>query len=326
MEALFSVPLTYMVLRMIHWLWRNPQFFYFYRLPPNKNKIVKRSERIVYMFEMLQKLLERPAPYAPHPSNFWDDGHISEEMLKSHLDAEQDGATNNHAFVQKSVDWIARTAPPEKYLDLLDLGCGPGIYAERFHEKGYNVTGFDFSKRSIAYTRRSAQEKKLGIIYQLCDYLSLDYTEAFDAVTMINCDFGVLSGKNRAAMLKKINLALKPGGLYIFDVFSLNHFQDFKEQKTWRQEVQGFWSPMPHLCLNASYRYDSQHTFLRQHVVITEKDVRGYYLWDHAFTPEELRDAVQISGFSACDLYGNVAGAPYSSDGATIAVCAKKGV
>lgn len=276
------------------------------------------------MFDKIYELLQKPAPYAPHPSAFWDDDHISEEMLKSHLDAEQDGATYDHAFVQRSVDWIAQTAPPEQYPDLLDLGCGPGIYAERFHKKRYRVTGIDLSRRSIAYARRSAQEKELDISYRLDNYLSLDHKEAFDIITMINCDFGVFSDANRDFMLKKIYCALKPGGLYLFDVFSPYQFQDFKEQKNWQREAQGFWSPVPHLCLNASYRYDSQNTFLHQHVVITEEDIKGYYLWDHVFTPQELRDAAQAAGFSACELYGDIAGTPYRSDNAKIAIRVKK--
>lgn len=278
------------------------------------------------MLEITLKLLQKPTLYAPHPSNFWDDEHISGEMLKAHLDAEQEGATRNHAFVLKSVDWITETAPPKEYPRLLDLGCGPGIYAERFHTKGYAVTGLDLSKRSIEYARRSAAEKKLDINYLLRNYLSLDDTEAFDAATMIYCDFGALSGTDRDAMLKKIHRALKPGGLFLFDVFSPTQFRDFTEQKTWQQETSGFWSPRPHLCLNASYRYDAQSTFLRHHVVITEEDAAGYYLWDHAFTPGELRSAIQAAGFTGCELYGDLAGAPFDPDGPVIAVCARKGM
>lgn len=276
------------------------------------------------MFETIQKLLNKPAPYTPHPCAFWDDEHISEEMLKSHLDAERNGATNNHAFVRRSADWIAKIAPPESFPHLLDLGCGPGIYAERFHENGYRVTGLDLSKRSIRYARRSARERQLDITYRPGNYFSMDDREAFDVITMINCDFGVFSGEQRAVMLQKIYRALKSGGRCIFDVFTAEKFKDFKEQKTWQFEASGFWSKEPHLCLNASYRYEREHTFLRQHVVVTESSIKGYYLWDHVFTPEELRDILDTAGFSAFELYGDISGMPCRSGGDIIAVHAKK--
>lgn len=124
-------------------------------------------------------------------------------MLESHLEPNGDAATRKHAFVRESVQWIAKIVPVEKYRTLLDLGCGSGIYAELFHEVGYCVIGADFSERSIHYARNSAQEKNLPITYHLCDYLTLDFTEQFDIVTLINYDFGLLSTENRAKLLKK---------------------------------------------------------------------------------------------------------------------------
>ncbi len=48
---------------------------------------------------------------------------------------------------------------------LFDIGCGPGIYAEKFARQGYYVTGIDFSKRSIDYAKNSALKQGLDISY-----------------------------------------------------------------------------------------------------------------------------------------------------------------
>ncbi len=40
---------------------------------------------------------------------------------------------------------------------LLDLGCGAGIYSELLYDKGFSVTGIDFSKRSIEYAQNHAK-------------------------------------------------------------------------------------------------------------------------------------------------------------------------
>ncbi len=70
-----------------------------------------------------------------------------------------------HDFVDKSVKWITSIAPPTQFQQLLDLGCGPGIYAERFRKAGYTVTGIDFSKSSIEYAKEQTLLNKSNIQY-----------------------------------------------------------------------------------------------------------------------------------------------------------------
>ena len=79
-------------------------------------------------------------------------------MLASHLNPDEQGATCKHDFAFKSAEWIATVAPPAEYKKLLDLGCGPGIYAERFVKEGFAVIGIDFSTRSIAYAKKQTAQ------------------------------------------------------------------------------------------------------------------------------------------------------------------------
>ena len=145
------------------------------------------------MLQNIKKYMQKPDMYAPSTARFWDDNHISKGMLEAHLNLSIDSATRNLDFVQRSVGWISSVAPTEKYPRLLDLGCGPGIYAELFYDAGYQVTGVDLSKRSIEYAQRSAETKGKHITYKICDYLLLNYQNQFDIATLIYCDFGVLS-------------------------------------------------------------------------------------------------------------------------------------
>ena len=83
----------------------------------------------------------KPELYAPSTSAFWDDEHISKGMLEAHLDPNWEAASRKHEFIDESVKWIESIAPSSQYRELLDLGCGPGLYAERFSNIGYSVTG-----------------------------------------------------------------------------------------------------------------------------------------------------------------------------------------
>ena len=54
-------------------------------------------------------------------------------------------------------------SPTSRLSTLLDLEvCGPGLYSELFAESGYQVTGVDFSKRSIDYAQRDLHEKTVA--------------------------------------------------------------------------------------------------------------------------------------------------------------------
>ncbi len=276
------------------------------------------------MLKRLFTFMQRPELYQSGTSKFWDDEYISKKMLESHLDPEWDAATRSHKFVDKSVNWIVSILPPERYPKLIDLGCGPGIYAEKFYEKSYRVTGVDISERSINYAKANAQMKSMDIKYHLQSYLELTIQCEFDIATLIFCDFGVLSTDNRSLLLKKIYSSLNPNGVLVFDAFTPRYFKGKPEARSWEYCQTGFWKEEPHISLNSFYRYDDSNTFLRQTIAITENSIDCYNIWEHTFTTEEIKKDLFEAGFKKVDFYGDVAGAKYDADGEIFCVVAQK--
>ena len=270
------------------------------------------------MFNELKKYTTKPKLYEPSTNKFWDDEHISKGMLEANLNPNWDAATRKPEFLDKSVSWISKIAPPPQYNSLLDLGCGPGLYAERFNAAGYAVTGVDFSKRSIAYAKEQASFNKSNIDYHYQNYLTIDYLEQFDVITLIYCDYAALSITDRLILLKKVYQALRPNGKFIFDVFTPLMRKD--ESRSWYYcEENGFFSEKPHICLESVYQYDdADSTELRQFIVITEDNVDCYNIWDHFFTKEVLQSEIQTVGFSKFEFYGDVAGTGFLDTGETI--------
>jgi SAM-dependent methyltransferase len=209
-------------------------------------------------------------------------------------------------------------APPSQYPNLLDLGCGPGLYAERFCKAGYNVTGIDFSRRSIKYAKVQALLDNTDIEYPCMDYMSIDYSAQFDIITLIYCDYAVLSSTDRRELLRKVYRALTPGGKFIFDVFT--HRMRVEESRTWLYSDQGgFYSDKPHLCLLSVHQYDDKDkTELRQSIIITDETVQCFNVWDHFFNKDELVGEVMPVGFSAYEIYSDVAGIEYSDSSETL--------
>ena len=270
--------------------------------------------------EFIGVLMTRPPAYSPNEHAFWDDPHISQHMLQAHLNLEADGASRPYAFMRESAKWIAGI---HRGGDLLDLGCGPGLYAELFDGEGFAVTGIDLSKRSIHHAAASAKEKGKDIRYHQKNYLSIDYESAFDVVTLIYCDFGALEPFARARLLKKIYRALRPGGVFVTDVWAEKRFERFEEKQTVKEERSGFWSPGPYVCLTRNIRYEPSLMLDAYHVV-TAGALRSYYLWDQAFTEEGLTRELHKAGFSGVSYYADVCGRSRGTEDETLCAVARK--
>ena len=109
------------------------------------------------MFHKLERINERPEPFEFYTaSDLWTDGHTSARMLSFHLDGTVDLSSRNARFINQSVEWIASRFNVDKDAKIADFGCGPGLYATGLAKSRANVTGIDFSKRSIDYAREVA--------------------------------------------------------------------------------------------------------------------------------------------------------------------------
>ncbi len=270
----------------------------------------------IKLFTKLNRFLNKPQLYSPGTNLFWKEQHISQYVLDAHLDPGIDKASRSPEFIDKSVAWITSIAPPSKFRHLLDLGCGPGLYAQRFSNAGYEVTGIDFSKRSLEYAKKQtvAGGNKINYIHQ--DYLTIDYTCHFDVITLIYCDFGVLSAGDRAILANKIYKGLKPGGKFILDVFTPAEHSGRQEVRNWNyRSGGGFWNKQPYLSLDSFYRYDEDNTVLNQTIVINQNSIECYNLWEHCFTKDELSAEIQTAGFTQYELYGDVSGKKYDRQG-----------
>lgn len=270
------------------------------------------------MYKNLSSLLQKPALYERTPEKFWNDPHISKGMLEAHLNPDIDAASRKHEFIDRSAEWISTLLPHGAYL--LDIGCGPGLYTKRFAEHGLRVTGMDFSERSIAYAR----EHDTRSDYVLMDYLHMDYADAFDMITLIWCDYGALIPEERINLLQRVYRALKPGGLFLLDIFTPTFNARFHESTSWElYEQGGFWSPEPHMCLSAEYRYGDTITVGRT-VIIEGNAVHCNNIWNTCFTKESLLNEVLPVGFSCDKFYSDVTGKPYADESETLCVILKK--
>jgi len=270
------------------------------------------------LYSNLADYLKHPTLYERTIEKFWDDPYIAAQMLDAHLDSTTDAASRNLEFITRCADWVASLLPNSA--ELLDIGCGPGLYTKKFAERSLQVTGLDFSASSIAYARTHDSDSE----YVFKDYLSMDFDNMFDIITLIYCDYGALIPDEHRNLLRRINKALRPGGLFLLDVFTPQKCNEKHDNTSWDIHPDGgFWSPNPHICLNAGYFY-GEVAEISRHVIIEENSIRCFNLWDCYFTKQTLLNEVSAFGFSDGGFYSDVTGQPYADDSETLCAILKK--
>jgi SAM-dependent methyltransferase len=249
-----------------------------------------------------------PEPHAPGTHPLWTDPHISASMLATHLDPHVDLASRRPETIDATVAWIAGQIPSGGRV--LDLGCGPGLYAERFARAGFDVTGVDFSERSIGYAR----SRDADVRYLLGDYREIDLTGRFDAVVLIFCDLGTFSPADTRRILERVRGWLTPNGLFAFDVVAPPCREDSEQHRDWGSADTGFWAPVPHAWLSRTLRYEPGPTYLDEHVVVTTDEMRIYRVWERCFTEAAIRTELAAAGLSVRSVHGDLTGATYDPE------------
>jgi SAM-dependent methyltransferase len=262
----------------------------------------------------LGPLMQRPEVYAPGVEQFWTDPHIAKSMLKAHLDPTHDAASRRPKMIDRTVGWLVDHLGLAPGTRLLDLGCGPGLYAQRLARRGVAVTGVDFSANSLAYARAEAAEAELPIKYLCQDYRHLAFKSDFDVAMMIYYDLGALSGQDRGIVLDRVYQALRPGGRFVFDVLTCEGRRRARRKPGWQVSQGGFWRPGPHLVLTDVHRYPEDRAELDQYIVIDESGRYAVYrVWSSYFDAAAVESLVTAHGFVLEGLWSDLMGSPLTT-------------
>jgi len=278
------------------------------------------------MFQELEKINLRPKPFEFYTArDLWTHEHTSEMMLSYHLKEDIDVSSRNERFINRSVEWIASHFKVGPGTKIADFGCGPGLYATKLAQKQANVTGIDFSKRSIEYAQKAAQRAGLSIQYTNQNYLDFETDDRFDLILMIMCDFCALSPAQRNKMLTKFHNLLESGGSVLLDVYSLNAFENVEEKALYEANLLDcFWSADKYYGFLNTFKYDREKVTLDKYTIIEADRIRTVYNWLQYFGPKALEKEFMELGFTVEKLYSDVAGTPYDSKANEFAVVAKK--
>lgn len=268
--------------------------------------------------------LGKPELYAKGSHVMWTDPHVAEQLQTVHLDPEQDLASRKPDSIRRTLEWVASLAGPAA-LDILELGCGPGLYTQELARSGHRVTGLDFSSRSLQTARQRAEAEGLSIRYVRGDYLkdSLE-TESYDIIMIVYTDFGVLSPEDQRIFLASVRRALKPGGLFLFDVLYPQDMEGKMGNRHWEAADRGFWAPEPYVALSESVPYLESRAFLNQTLVWIGEELRTYRFWVRFYDEADLERLLTESGLMPVTFRRDILGEDGIWNGDNVLFCAAK--
>lgn len=254
------------------------------------------------MYKKLTKIHQRPEVFSIYTAEtLWTEPHLANQMLQLHLSQDTVLASRPVEAIDQVVDWINHSFGL-RGKSICDLGCGPGLYTNRYAEHGAIVHGIDFSRNSIDYARKNGSVDAEPVTYQVANYLTDPLPEKQDLVTLIYCDLCPLSPTQRQTLLTKIRQILSTNGKFVFDVFSIEAFEGVREGVFFgKNHMNGFWSARDYFAFQLTFRYDNDVVSLDHFTVIEEDRTWDVYNWLQYFSPDSIRVELKQAGFGTVE-------------------------
>ncbi|MBS0350081.1 MAG: class I SAM-dependent methyltransferase [Proteobacteria bacterium] len=168
--------------------------------------------------------------------------------------AEQVDVKPIHVFYERPNTW-ALLPHSLNGLNILDLGCGSGWYAEQLLKAGAVVTAIDVNHQMVELTRKRVQNHAQVIQANLEEPLEFLASESFDVIL---APLVIHYVKDWFALMKELARLLKKNGLFIFSTHQPHQtYHIFKLENYFHpQIIQDYW---PSLKATVQYYHHTLH-------------------------------------------------------------------
>jgi len=268
-----------------------------------------------------------PEPWAEGENIPWDEPAFSARMLAEHLSQDHDAASRRFAVVDEQVAWIHDVILSGKAVKVLDVCCGPGLYASRLARRGHEVVGIDYSPASIEYAEAEARREGLAVTYLRRDVRAGDYGDAYGLALLIYGEFNTLRPAEGRAVLDDVYRALAPGGIFLLEVHPREMIKRIGTgAATWRTEEAGLFSDRPHVRLDENFWDEKSATATTRYYIIdaASGDVTRHAQTFQGYTDEEYRELLRDAGFEGVAARPDFPGPTVEAMGELVVYAARK--
>ena len=190
-------------------------------------------------------------------------------MLKEHLSQDHDLASRRFETIDKHVDWIHSAILNEHATKILDLGCGPGLYTNRFAKLGHECVGIDMSPAAIAYAREQARKENACCTYIGHDVYGTDFGSGYGLIMMIYGEFNTFNPMDVYKFFGKAWMSLDEGGILLIEPHTFLALKKMGDSEpSWYAEKEGIFSDKPHMCLQENCWNEANNTLTKRWYVV----------------------------------------------------------
>ena len=261
-----------------------------------------------------------PVPWRDGQQLPWDDPEFSERMLRVHLDPDTHMASRGPAVIEAHIAWLEgllrQELPPggTSRPRLLDVTCGPGLYAHALARRGCTVTGLDFAPAPLRHASRVAAAEGLD-----CRFLPTDLNRwpegvpaplgPCDAVTFWYGEFHAFPPAQAGRILEVLAGGLAADGLLVLEYQPLDLFVQ-EDSQEWESRTTSVFADAPHLWLQESAWHDALRAEITVHWILdAATGALARYAQSHqAYTDEELVAMGAAAGLTDPRFYPPITG------------------
>jgi SAM-dependent methyltransferase len=216
---------------------------------------------------------------------------------------------------------------------VLELACGTGRLLVSLAEAGFEMYGFDLTESMLAVCLRKVEERGLAGRVHLAgaDMVSFDMPRRDFALAFVafRSFMHLYTQADQMACLERVYQHLRPGGLFIVDVYAPVFWMLARAEDGPFAEASDFWLPNGHRVVRKVrfVRNDPARQIVYHELRFEEYDSQGVLVRQHTMPYDtrytfryELTLLLERAGFEVTDLFRDYKKNPFDGTDEIIAV------